>query len=113
MEAERDVVRRFGPRHFLEACRVQDQQERTLGIRVEDDDAILSLSDGTEEPLDPASVRVGPRGELYLVVKREAKGGPFDAKMTRFAQTQLGPVLSEEDGAIVLATRRGRARLPM
>ena len=75
-------------------------------------DAILVLSDGTEEPLDPSTVRVGPRGDLYLTVKRDAKGGPFDAKMTRFAQTQLDPYLSEEDGAVVLATRRGRVRLP-
>jgi hypothetical protein len=75
-------------------------------------DAVLVLSDGTEEPLDPATLRLGPRGDLYLTVKREAKGGPFDAKMTRFAQTQLEPFLVEEDGAVVLATKRGRARFP-
>ncbi len=80
-------------------------------VRADGDDAILVLSDGTEEPLDPSSLRVGPRGDLYLVVKREAKGGPYDAKMTRFAQTQLAPFLTEEDGEAVLATRRGRARL--
>jgi uncharacterized protein len=81
-------------------------------IRREDDDAILQLSDGTEEPLDPTTLRAGPRGELYLTVKREAKGGPYDAKMTRFAQTQLAPFLSEEDGGVAVATRRGRTRLP-
>ena len=75
-------------------------------------DAILVLSDGTEEPLDPKTLRLGPRGELYLRVKAEVKGGPFDAKMTRFAQTQLAAFLSEEDGAVVVATKRGRVRLP-
>ena len=75
-------------------------------------DAILVLSDGTEEPLEPSTVRVGPRGDLYLEVKHETKDGPFDAKMTRFAQTQLGPFLTEEEGAAVLTTRRGRVRLP-
>jgi FtsP/CotA-like multicopper oxidase with cupredoxin domain len=75
-------------------------------------DAILVLSDGTEEALDPSTLRVGPRGDLYLVVKREAKGGPFDAKMTRFAQTQLDPFLSEENGDVVLTTKHGRVRLP-
>lgn len=81
-------------------------------VRIADDDAILVLSDGSEEPLDPSTIRVGPRGDLYLVVKRAASGGPYEAKMTRFAQTQLAPLLSEEDGAVVLTTRRGRARLP-
>jgi hypothetical protein len=71
-------------------------------------DAVLVLSDGTEEPLDPASMRLGPRGDVYLKVK----GGAYDAKMTRFAQTQLAPLLAEEDGAVVLETRRGRVRLP-
>ncbi len=75
-------------------------------------DAILVLSDGSEEPLDPSTVRLGPRGDLYLRVKRGAEGGPFDAKMTRFAQTQLAPFLSEEGGAAVLTTKRGRVRLP-
>jgi hypothetical protein len=81
-------------------------------IKAVDGDVILVLSDATEEPLDPATVRVGPRGDLYLQVKRDAKGGPFDAKMTRFAQTQLAEFLSEEGGEVVLATRRGRVRLP-
>ncbi|MBX3221492.1 MAG: hypothetical protein KF795_13300 [Labilithrix sp.] len=75
-------------------------------------DAILVLSDGSEEPLDPGTLRVGPRGDLYLAVKPGADGGPFDAKMTRFAQNQLAPFLSEEGGAPVLATKRGRIRLP-
>jgi hypothetical protein len=81
-------------------------------IKAVDGDVILVLSDATEEPLDPATVRVGPRGDLYLQVKRDAKGGPFDAKMTRFAQMQLAEFLSEEGGEVVLATRRGRVRLP-
>jgi hypothetical protein len=81
-------------------------------IKTDGDDAILVLSDGSEEPLDPSTVRVGARGDLYLTVKRDRAGGPFDAKMTRFAQTQLGPFLEEEQGSPVLSTRRGRARLP-
>src|SRR4051812_7828481 len=34
-----------------------------------DGDAILVLSDETEEPLDPATLRTNARGELYLTVK--------------------------------------------
>ena len=81
-------------------------------IREVDGDAILVLSDETEEPLDPSTLRMGKRGDLYLRVKHDAKGGPFDAKMTRFAQTQLGPFLSEENGEVVITTLRGRMRLP-
>ena len=80
-------------------------------LRDEGGEAVLTLSDGTEEPLEPTTVRLGERGELYLEVKRTAKGGPFAAKLTRFAQTQLGPFLREEDGAPVLETKRGRVRL--
>ncbi len=57
-------------------------------------------------------MRANERGELYLVVKRDAKGGPFDAKMTRHAQTQLAPFLHAEDDGVVLETKRGRVKLP-
>ncbi len=77
-----------------------------------DNDLILVLSDATEEPLDPATLRLGDRGELYLRVKPGAKGGPFDAKMTRHAQTQLEPFLSQDGDVAVLTTKRGTARLP-
>jgi len=77
-------------------------------VKNENDDAVLVLSDGTEESLDPATLRLGTRGDLYLTVKKDAKGGPFDAKMTRHAQTQLEPFLSEVDGKPVLTTKRGK-----
>jgi hypothetical protein len=75
-------------------------------------DVVLVLSDATEEPLEPSTLRANDRGELYLKVKAGAKGGPFDAKMTRFAQTQLAPFLEEDGGAVTLVTKRGRFRLP-
>lgn len=85
-------------------------------IRKEGDDAILVLSDGTEEPLEPSTVRPGARGDLYLTVKREhadaSRRGPFPAKLSRYAQTQLEPFLSEDGGAVVLSTARGSVRLP-
>lgn len=80
-------------------------------VRIDDDDAVLVLSDGSEEPLIPSRLRLGSRGALYLTVKHDAKGGPFDAKLTQFAQTQLAPLLEEEDGAAVVETKRGRVRL--
>lgn len=84
-------------------------------IREENGDAILVLSDETEEPLDPSTVTLGPRGDLYLDVQHpsadKAKAGPFRAKLTRHAQTQLAPFLDASDGAVVLATKRGKIAL--
>jgi len=95
---------------------VEDVPYFVRSIRAEDGDAILVLSDATEEPLDPTTVRANERGELYLKVKANAKGGPFDAKMTRFAQGQLGPFLQAADGgasgAVSLVTKRGRTTIP-
>ena len=92
---------------------VEDVPYFVRSIRAEDGDAILVLSDATEESLDPSTVRANERGELYLKVKATAKDGPFDAKMTRFAQGQLGPFL-EEAGCteVSLVTKRGRVRIP-
>src|SRR5687768_16991283 len=89
---------------------VDDVPYFVCSIKEESGDAMLVLTDGTEEPLDPTTLRLGPRGELYLKVKHDAKGGPFEAKMTRHAQTQLAPFLSEEDGAAIVTTRRGSSR---
>lgn len=71
-------------------------------------EAWLRLSDGSEEPLDPATVSSRTNGEIYLRVKAGAPGGPFAAKLTRFAQTQLEPLLEAAGDAVALATRRGR-----
>jgi uncharacterized protein len=90
---------------------VEDVPFFVRSIEARDGDAILVLSDGTREPLDPSTLRVGPRGELYLKVKAGAFDSPFDAKMTRFAQNQLEPFLSERGGRPVVTTKRGHAEL--
>ena len=94
---------------------VEDVPYFVRSLRAQDGDAILVLSDATEEPLDPSTVRANERGELYLKVKAGAKGGPFDAKMTRFAQGQLGPFLEASEaaaGSVSLVTKRGRTTIP-
>lgn len=53
----------------------------------------LRLFDGTEEPLDPATLSLGEGGVVYARVK----GGRFDARFSRHAQTQLAPVLTDDD----------------
>ncbi len=64
-------------------------EETNLGSET----VVLELSDGTEEPWDPGSSRVGANEALYAKVKRGSERGAFDAKFTRFAQSQLAPVL--------------------
>ena len=90
---------------------VEDVPYFVRSLRAEDGDALLVLSDGSVEPLDPSTARTGPDGAIYVQVKRDARGGPFDAKLTRFAQTQLDPFLREQDGGPTLVTKRGQARL--
>ncbi|HEU4583962.1 MAG TPA: hypothetical protein VFS67_37150 [Polyangiaceae bacterium] len=51
----------------------------------------LALSDGTEELLDPASLRLGARDALYCRVK----GGACEARFTPGAQSALWPYLAE------------------
>jgi hypothetical protein len=86
---------------------VDDAPYYVRAAHVEADRVLLVLSDGTEEPWDPARTRVGDGDALYAEVKRGAPGGPFEAKLTRFAQAQLAPVL-EEDGRAVGARIGGR-----
>jgi uncharacterized protein len=55
----------------------------------------LTLSDGSDEAWDPRDARIGAGGAVYTRVKAGAKGGPFDAKLTRHAQASLAPWLAE------------------
>lgn len=92
---------------------VEDVPYFVRSIKKVDDDAVMVLSDGVEEPLDPSTVRANERGELYLRVKADAKDGPFDAKMTRFAQTQLEPFLEDRGGGTIrIVTKRGAVSIP-
>jgi uncharacterized protein len=91
---------------------VDDVPYFVTAIREENGDARLLLSDGSEEILDPASLRPGERGDVYLTVKRDAKGGPFDAKLTRHAQTQLEPFLEPDGEGVAVVTRAGKKHLP-
>jgi hypothetical protein len=63
-------------------------------LRIEEGDrVVLRLFDGTEEPLDPSTLSMDAEG----VVHARAKGGRFDARFSRHAQTQLAPVLVGDD----------------
>ncbi len=64
------------------------------------------VNDGTEEPIDPASIRLGPAHVPYCTVK----GGAFEARFDRAAAYQL-LALSDHDEATGQGTLRvgGRA----
>ncbi|HVY47944.1 MAG TPA: hypothetical protein VHB21_18785, partial [Minicystis sp.] len=67
-------------------------------LRVEPDGQVtLVLFDGSEEPLDPASLSVGAGGVVYA----RARGGKLDAKFRRHAQTQLAPLLVSAEPPVV------------
>jgi hypothetical protein len=92
---------------------VEDVPYFIVSVRAEKGDAILRLSDGSEEPLNPTTLRVSPRDELYVCVKAVGPPGPYDAKFTRFAQTQLAPFLHEgEHGEVRVVTARGAHVVP-
>lgn len=69
----------------------------------------LVLSDGTEEAWDPRKSRIGKDGAICTQVKASARGGPFDAKFTRHAQTEIAPLLVESGGGDGLGIKIGGA----
>jgi len=78
---------------------VEDVPFFVLGLRDGPDRLELSLSDGSESPLDPDALSLGPQGALYTPVKN----GEFRARFTQNAQIALGHWLVEgENGEIFL-----------
>lgn len=69
------------------------------------------LSDGTREPLDPATLELVD-GVLHCRVKRELAEGGLPARFTRAAQAALWLAVEERDGAPVLRLRDRLHALP-
>ena len=83
--------------------RVEDAAFVVDALRIEPDGGVtLRLFDGSEEPLDPTTLRVGERGAVYAAVR----GGRLRARFSRHAQTQLAPILVRADPPTVRV--RGR-----
>jgi len=69
-------------------------------LRVSQDDhkrPVLELSNDASEPLDAATLRVGPEGALYCDVKDQ-----MVARFSRHASSQLEPWLREDDKGVYL-----------
>ncbi|NUQ78147.1 MAG: hypothetical protein HUU21_31835 [Polyangiaceae bacterium] len=57
----------------------------------------LMLFDGSVEPLDPSALSVTPDGAVYARVK----GGAFEARFSRHAQAELGPLLASAEPPVL------------
>ena len=90
---------------------VEDAPYFVRSVKVGPDAVLLELSDGTEEPWEPGSTRIGANDALYARVKAGSERGAFEAKFTRFAQAQLAPVLVEPaTGAEAAPSREDRRK---
>jgi hypothetical protein len=76
---------------------VDDAPYTVRSLRENEGTLALVLSDGSEEAWDIRRTRVGDGGALYATVKPDTRGGPFEAKFTRHAQTALAPYLVAEE----------------
>ena len=84
---------------------VDDTPFFVRALRAEAGEATLVLSDGSEEPLDPATLVSGAHDALYTRVKN----GRFEARFMPEAQTALAPLLVEGDGGEPAVSLGGRS----
>jgi hypothetical protein len=73
----------------------------------------ISLSDGSSEPLDAASLRASPRdGALLCSVKRDLAPGGLPARFHHAAQAELLAAVEEGPAGPTLRVGRARVRMP-
>ena len=78
------------------------------GVRAGEDGPVLVLFDGSEELLDPKTLRLDDAGVFVTAVR----GGAFDAKFMRSAQLELAEWLEQDSGGrIDLVIRGTRTRV--
>jgi uncharacterized protein len=83
--------------------RAEDAPLFVSALRVaEDGAATLVLFDGTEEALDPEALSIGDDGVVYARVR----GGRFEARFSRHAQTQMEALLVSGEPPVVRAGGR-------
>lgn len=85
-------VLRLDERRFV-YLDVEDAPHRVRSLRWEAGRALLLLADGSEEPLDPATVRLGAGGVAYCRVK----GGRFEARLSPAAWSALAEHIDRDE----------------
>ena len=69
------------------------------------------LQDGSEEPLNLKSLRIGPHNALYARVQGGRRGGPFEARFSRAAYHLLSACIDETGAGRYMLRFRGDAYL--
>ncbi|HVU52153.1 MAG TPA: hypothetical protein VHL80_15755 [Polyangia bacterium] len=105
LDAEPDgrVVLRLDARRFAYVD-VDDTPLVARAARLEGERALLALSDGAEEALDPATLTVDDAG----VLRARARGGRLAARLATDAVAALAARLSEEPPGRPVLTLAGR-----
>lgn len=101
-------VLRLDERRFV-YLDVDDAPYVVRSLRWEGDRALLRLSDDSEEPLDPATLRVVDGDRAYVQVR----GGRFDARVSTAAWSALQQRMVERDGAAWLDAAGGPYRIAL
>jgi hypothetical protein len=91
----RDVVRLDATRYAY--VDVEDAHLRATSLRWEGERGVLTLDDGHEAPLDPATLTLAADGAAYVRVR----DGRLRARLTTAAHQHLAPRLREVDGRAV------------
>jgi hypothetical protein len=86
---------------------VEDAPHVVRSLRFEGSRALGLLADGSEEPIDLASVRLGAGGAAYCQVK----GGRFRARLASGAWAALADRIVDEGGVAYLVDGGRRHRL--
>jgi hypothetical protein len=103
-------VLRLDERRFAYLESVEDTPLVARAARVDAaGTAYLALSDGSEEPLDPATLTVDAAGVLRAWVR----GGRLEARLSTSASAALADSISEVDGRPVLRLAGREYALPV
>lgn len=89
-------VLRLDERRFV-YLDVEDTPLRARSLRWEGDVPVMSLDNGREEPLDPATLRLDPRGATCAVA-----GGRMPVRLSTRAWQALTERAREEEGRLVV-----------
>jgi hypothetical protein len=81
---------------------VEDTPYFIRSVRLQQNDLVVELFDGTEESLALDTLHVGDDE----VLRARVKGDQFDARFTREAQLMIAPFLAENPLAVVVGNRR-------
>jgi len=87
---------------------VEDTPLVATSLRWMGEQALLGLTDGSEEALDPATLTVDDAG----VARARVRGGRLEARLATAAASALGERLDSSDGSLTLLIHGKRMTIP-